>query len=132
MVDPAIRERAKELFVENGFTVQTILIMLDGEVSRKTIYNWKKEDNWGALRIQKVSKQLNRRQKLESLLDKYIEEAEINRNASIISSIKQIILSLRTSSTFEFTEEKVAKEDNVKRGLTEENLREIEKKLDIL
>lgn len=132
MADPAVRERAKELFVENGFAVNTILTMLDGEVSRKTIYNWKKEDNWGALRIQRVTKQLNRRQRLEALLDQLIDEAEIDKNPSRIFSIGKIIAALRTTSDFEFTEEKAAKEDNVKKGLTEENLREIEKKLGIL
>lgn len=132
MADPAVRERAKELFVENGFSVNTILTMLDGEVSRKTLYNWKKEDNWGSLRIQKVSKQATRRQRLEGLLDQLIDEAETAKNPSLIFSIGKIIQALRTTSDFEFTEEKAAKEDNVKKGLTEENLKEIEHKLGIL
>lgn len=132
MGDPAVREKAKELFVENGFGIDTILTVLDGEVSRKTLYNWRKEDRWGELRILRLKKQQTRRERLEALLDKLIDEAEVSTNPRLIFSIGKIIASLRSSSTFEFTEEKKEKEDSVKKGLTEENLKELETKLGVL
>jgi hypothetical protein len=132
MGDPAVREKAKELFVENGFGIDTILTVLDGEVSRKTLYNWRKEDRWGELRILRLKKQQTRRERLEALLDKLIDEAEVSTNPRLIFSIGKIIASLRTSSAFEFTEEKKEKEDSAKKGLTEENLKELETKLGVL
>jgi hypothetical protein len=132
MGDPAVREKAKELFVTNGFSMDTILTMLAGEVSRKTLYNWRNEDGWGQERINRTNKNQNRRERLEALLDKYINEAEAVSNPNLIFSIGKIITALKSTSTFEFTDEKKDKEANLKKGFTKENLESIEKELEIL
>lgn len=132
MGDPAIREKAKELFVVNGFSMDTILTMLDGEVSRKTLYNWRKKDGWGQQRINRSVKTQNRREKLEAILDKYINEAETVCNPNLIYSIGRIISALGQSSKFEFTDEKKDKEANLKKGFSKDNLELLEKELDVL
>jgi hypothetical protein len=132
MADPAVREKAKELFVVNGFSMDTILTMLDGEVARKTLYNWRKKDGWGQERINRSAKTQNRREKLEALLDKYIDEADTVSTPNLIFSIGKIITALKSTSTFEFTNEKKDKETNLKKGFTKENLESIEKELEIL
>ncbi|MBI1936670.1 MAG: hypothetical protein HYS25_00955 [Ignavibacteriales bacterium] len=132
MRDPAVREKAKELFVENGFSMDTILTLLDGEVSRKTLYNWREQDGWGELRISRAQRQQNRRQRLEALLDKLMDEAETATNPRLIFSIGKIIAALKSISTFEFTEEKQEKETTIKKGFTKDNLELLEKELGVL
>jgi len=132
MADPAVRKKAEELFVINGFSMETILTMLEGEVSRKTLYNWRKEDNWDEKRKARAAKIKNRRERLEALLDKLIEEAETITNPRLIFSIGKLVTALKSSSTFEFTEEKKEKSENVKKGWTKENLEEFEKQAGLL
>lgn len=132
MADPAVRAKAKELFVENGFSMATILTLLDGSVSRKTLYNWRKEDNWNDERIQKVATNANRRKNLEALLDKYIHEANSVTNGNLVFSIGKIVAALKSMSTFEFTDELEAKDENKKKGFSKENLEQIEKELGLL
>lgn len=129
MADPAVREKAKELFVQNGFSMDTILTMLDGEVSRKTLYNWRKEDNWDELRKNIAAKKQNRRERLEALLDRYIEQAEINLNPGTLFAIGKLITALKSANYIDFTDELAERDENNKKGLTKENLEKIEKEL---
>jgi len=39
-------EQAKELFVLKGLALDTIVGILNGKVSRKTLYNWKIDGQW--------------------------------------------------------------------------------------
>ena len=129
MADPALRERAKELFVQNGFSMDTILTMLEGEVTRKTLYNWSKEDGWKELRKNSVAKKQNRRERLESLLDRYIEQAEINLNPGTLFAIGKLMTALKSANYIDFTDELAEREENNKKGLSKENLEKIEKEL---
>lgn len=129
MADPALREKAKELFIQNGFSIDTILTMMDGEVSRKTLYNWSKEDGWKELRKNSVAKKQNRRERLEALLDKYIEQAEINLNPGTLFAIGKLMTALKSANYIDFTDELAEREENNKKGLSKENLEKIEKEL---
>jgi len=129
MADPAVRERAKELFVQNGFSMDTILTMLDGEVSRKTLYNYRKEDKWDELRKSIVAKKQNRRERLEALLDRYIGQAEINLNPATLFAIGKLITALKSANYIDFTDEIAERDENNKKGLSKDNLEKIEKEL---
>jgi hypothetical protein len=129
MPDPALKEKAKELFVTNGFSMNTILEMLNGEVARKTLYNWRKEENWEDERRQRAVRTQNRRERLEAALDRALDELEIKLDPKLIFAVGKLVAALKSSSTFEFTEEKKDKEDNKKKGLTPEALQEIESKI---
>ncbi len=129
MPDPALKEKAKNMFVINGFSMDTIETMMDGEVSRKTLYNWRKQDNWENLRRQRAIRTEGRRERLEAALDRALDELETVFDPKLVFSIGKLVAALKSSSTFEFTEEKKDKEDNKKQGFSEENLREIEKKI---
>ena len=39
-------EQAKELYVNKGLSLDTIVGILDKKVSRKTLYNWKMQGEW--------------------------------------------------------------------------------------
>jgi hypothetical protein len=126
--DPVLKEKAKEMFVVNGFSMDTICTMLP-EVSRKTLYNWRDKENWEAQRRERVVKVSNRRERLEEIVDRLLDELNVTLDPKLIFSLGKIIAALRTSSTFEFTDEKKAKETNQAKGLTPETLAEIEKKI---
>lgn len=126
--DPAIKEKAKELFVINGFSMETICTMIP-EVSRKTIYNWRKSEHWDLQRRERSVRTTNRRERLEATVDRLLDELDVKLDPKLIFSLGKIIAAIRASSTFEFTDEIKSKETNQAKGLTPETLDEIEKKI---
>lgn len=126
--DPAIKEKAKEMFVVNGFSMDTICTMLP-EVSRKTLYNWRDKENWESLRRDRVVKASTRRERLEEIVDRLLDELNVTLDPKLIFSLGKVIAAIRASSTFEFTDEIKAKENDQAKGLTPETLAEIEKKI---
>lgn len=125
--DPAIKEKARELFVVNGFSMETMTTMLP-EVSRKTLYNWRKEEHWDLQRRDRSVNTSNRREKLEAIVDRLLDELNVKLDPKLIFSLGKIIAAIRTSSTFEFVDEKKQKEINRDKGYSEDNLRELEEK----
>ncbi len=126
--DPVLKEKARELFVVNGFSMDTIQTMLP-DVSRKTLYNWRDKENWEAQRRERVIKTSNRRERLEQLIDKLLDELDVKMDPKLIFSLGKAVAALKSSSTFEFTEEKKEKQDDIKKGYSEENLKKIEQEL---
>jgi hypothetical protein len=107
--DAAMREKAKEMFVVNGFSMDTICTLMP-EVARKTLYNWREEDNWEEERKARVTKIKGRREKLEAALDELLEEFAVSKNPKLIFALGKIVAALKTTTTFKFTEEKESKE----------------------
>jgi DNA-binding transcriptional MocR family regulator len=125
MADPAVREKAKELFVANGFSMDTILTMLDGEVSRKTLYNWRKEDCWDEQRKDRAAKTKNRRERLETLLDQAINQAEVNITPGGLFAIGKLITALKSANFIDFTDEKENKIDDGPKEISQETILKI-------
>lgn len=132
MGDPAVREKAKQLFVDSGLSMDTIVKMLDGDVSRKTLYNWRKEDNWDKVRKAKVERTAKLRERLEKLLESAITDAETNLNPRSIFAVGKLVAALRSSVYVDFTDEKNEKEANLKKGFSKDNLEQIERELNVL
>lgn len=132
MGDPAVREKAKQLFVDSGLSMDTIVKMLDGDVSRKTLYNWRNEDNWDELRRAKVERTAKLRERLENLLENAITDAETNLNPRSIFAVGKLVAALRSSVYVDFTDEKNEKEANLKKGFSKDNLELLEKELGVL
>ncbi len=129
MTDPAIVEKAEELFVVKGFSMETILTMLGGEISRKTLYNIRNRNKWEEKRRERIVKTQNRRERLESALDRLLDEFETKPDPKLIFSIGKLVAALKSSSTFQFTEEKKGKDEEIKKGYSKENLEKLEKEL---
>jgi hypothetical protein len=129
MADPAVREKAKELFVTNGFCMDTILNMLAGEVSRKTLYNWRNEDKWEDQRKDRVFKTKNRRERLETLLDQAINEAEINITPSGLFAIGKLITALKSANYIDFSDEKDTKPDDRPKVITQDTISKIRREV---
>ena len=72
---PGLRTAAKILFVVKGSTVDEIVDMFKNQVSRKTLYNWKKTDGWDNERKLEVGIFIKFRSDLLKVIDKSIEGA---------------------------------------------------------
>ncbi len=129
MPDPALKEKAKEMFVINGFSMDTILTMMNGEVSRKTLYNWRKQEDWGSQRRARAEKTKSRRERLEALLDRTLDELEIKMDPKLIFSLGKVVAALKSSSTFQFTEEKKEDDEAKTQDISEETWNKIEERL---
>ena len=126
--DAALREKAKEMFVTNGFSMDTIQTMMP-EVSRKTIYNWRKEDNWEELRRSRVDRTKTRRERIEALIDRLLDEADVKVDPKLIFSIGKLVTALKSTTTFEFTEEKKADENKKEQEISDNTWAKIEERL---
>jgi DNA-binding transcriptional MocR family regulator len=125
MADPAVKEKAKELFVINGFSMDTILTMLNGEVSRKTLYNWRKEDNWEEQRKDRAVRTKNRIERLEALLDQAINQAEVNITPGGLFAIGKLITALKSANFIDFSDEKEKNIDDGPKEITPETILKI-------
>jgi hypothetical protein len=105
-------------------TIQTML----PEVSRKTLFNWRKQDNWEELRRARVVKSSTRRERLEASLDRALDELEVVFDPKLVFAVGKIIAALKSSSTFEFTEERKAKDNRKEREMSEDTWKEIEER----
>lgn len=126
--DVALKEKAREMFVVNGFSMDTIRTMLP-EISRKTLYNWRKEEHWDLQRRDRSVKIINRRERLESIVDRLLDELDVKIDPKLIFSLGKTIAAIRTSTAFEFSDEKKQKADSNEKGLSEKTLAEIEEKI---
>lgn len=131
MHDPALRIKAEEMFVLNGFSMESILTMLgdDVDVSRKTLYNWRQKDNWEEKRLVRVKRTTGRRERLEQALDEAINEYMVTKDPKLLFGIGKATAALKSMNTFQFTEEKKGTEDEIKKGYSPENLEKLEKEL---
>jgi hypothetical protein len=103
--DAALKEKAKELFVNNGFTIETILAMLP-EVSKKTLSNWCAEEGWENERRDRVVHKEGRRERIEGAIDRILDELDVRTDPKLIFSLGRLIAALKSASTIKFTEEK--------------------------
>ena len=131
MPDPALKEKVKELFVEKGLSIESILTMVNG-VSRKTLYNWRNEDEWDALRKSRIEKKTRIRDRLEALLERAISEAEANPTASNLFAVGKAMEAVRKASYVDFSDEKSEADAELKKGLTPERVKEIESKFGVM
>jgi len=131
MADPALKEKAKELFVEKGLSIESILTMLNG-VSRKTLYNWRNEEDWDNLRVSRVQRKINLRDRLEALLERAITEAETNLTANNLFAVGKAMEAIRKATYVDFSDEKSEADADVKKGLSPERVKEIEEKFGVM
>jgi hypothetical protein len=124
------KEKAKELYVTSGLTVPTITSLLP-EVSKYALFRWCKEGNWVKQRKERVVRTAGRRERIERALDSALDSLKDNYDPKLVRSISELAAVLKSTLTFEFTEETKQKVDNRKKGLTPEALKEIEEKLGI-
>jgi hypothetical protein len=126
--DAAIKEKAKDLYVINSLNVRTISTILP-EVPIGTLTTWCNDDKWVKQRKDRVAHTVRRREKIDRALDQALDSLNNKFDHKLVLSIDKLVAALKSTSTFEFTEELKQKPSNLKKGLSPENLKEIEEKL---
>ena len=132
MNDPAIREKAKHLFVDEGLGTGAIIKKIGGTITQQTINNWRKQDGWDETRKAKIERITNLRERLENLLECAITDAETNMNPKAIFTIGKLVAALRASTGINFSDERSLKEAEQKKKFTKDKLAELEKELGVL
>lgn len=122
-----IRDLAKDYYVEKGYSIPTILDLLDGKVTKKTVYNWRDEDKWIDLRRAKIKKSDIMKEKLEDLVMSAINEAEANPNPRTFFAVAKIIASYKAFSTTKFEEQEET--ESGEKTITPETIEKVSKLL---
>lgn len=87
-------EEAKRLFVVEGFSLDAIVGMLDKKVSRKTLFNWKREGEWDAKRKEYLAQSVGLRQQLKEIVDVTVKEAKAHPTSKTIRAMFQALVAL--------------------------------------
>ena len=125
-----IRILARDYYVKEGYSVDTIVRLLPAKVTRKTVYNWKAEENWDELRKRHLKRSDNIQERIYSILDKTLELAEEN------PSPKNMLAALRSFGLYKSlgttrSEIDNTEEENKPRGISERTKKLIEEKLGV-
>ncbi len=71
-------DQARRWYVEDGFTLDTIVGMLDGKVSRKTLYNWEQKFGWEEKRKAFLENNEDRKSQVITLERQLFNEVKAN------------------------------------------------------
>ena len=127
-----VRSLARDYYVKEGYSVDTIIRLLPKTVSRKTVYNWKTEENWDELRKRHLKRSDNIQERIYSILDKTFDVAEEN------PSPKNLLAAARAFGLYNGLGKSRAeidgtnKEDDKPKGISERTKKLIEDKLGVI
>jgi hypothetical protein len=88
-------EDAKRLYVFEGFSLDTVCELLKGNVSRKTLYNWKEAHGWDEKRKKHVESSENIAVDLQELVKKSIFQYQADPTAHNMFAVHKAITSLK-------------------------------------
>lgn len=87
-------EDAKRMYVNQGFDLDTIAKLLQKQVSRRTLYNWKQNNAWDESRKKFLASQEGIQDELVELLKATVKEARANPTPHNIYSVVKMISAL--------------------------------------
>jgi len=125
-----MKEQAKDFYVKHGFTIATILKVMEGEVTRKTLYNWKEKDNWDELRRKELKESESFIDDLKELARAAIRNAKADPTARNIFAAAKAIGALKTFKDVKPIIDEVPEEEvNKPRAISEETFEKLEQEL---
>ena len=95
MKSAALYEEAKRLYVYEGFSLDAIVDLLKGQVSRKTLYNWKIKNEWDKQREQFIKQNEDLASELLDIARRTIKEAKANPTPHNIYAVVKAISALK-------------------------------------
>lgn len=123
-----LREQAKDLYVNSGFGIDTILNVLENSPSRKTLYNWKNEDNWDELRRNQFKRNEDIKEDLYELTLQAINEARTNPSPRNLFAVAKMVGVLKTLQTIKLDDdEESAEEKNKPKAISPDTIKMIER-----
>ncbi len=120
-------EEAKRLYVVEGFSLDAIVGMLNGKVSRKTLYNWKVQGNWDEKRREYLQQTKDLYEEILEIARLTIKEAKANPTPHNIYAMSKAIAALKQYQGVKLIEEETTPEE--RKGLTQDAIRQIEKEV---
>jgi len=90
-----LRNEARDYFVNHNFGIETILKIFGKDVSRKTLYNWRKEDDWDGQRKAIASENEILSADLLDLTRTVVAEAKANPTSKHIAAVAKMVGVLR-------------------------------------
>lgn len=120
-------EEAKRLYVNDGFSVDAIEKMLKKEVSRRTLFTWKTENNWDEQRRKYLNTTKSIQDDILEITRLAIQEAKAQPSAHNIYAVVKAVSALKqlTGITLDEANEK----DEKPKTITNDTIANIQKLL---
>lgn len=122
-------EEARRLYVQEGFSLDTIVGMLGKNVSRKTLYNWKETYEWDKKRREYVEQTKELHLEIRELVKLTLQNAKANPTPKNLSSFARAIAAMKVYEGVKLLEEETTPKE--RQELTKEIIEKIEKDLNI-
>jgi hypothetical protein len=124
-------EEAKRLFVVEGFSLDAIVGMLNGKVSRKTLFNWKVEGQWESKRKEYLEQTKDLHAQLKDIVDITVKEAKARPSSKNIRAMFQALAALDKYTGMKLSKGDAPEADpsEIARALSPETLDYIKKAL---
>ena len=84
-------EDAKRLYIEQGMSLDTIVNVLKGNVSRKTLFNWKTEHKWDEAAKARKETNLNLQDNAIDMLNTALQQYQNEHNSKNLKDVETAI-----------------------------------------
>lgn len=105
MKNAVVYEEAKRLYVHSGLSVEMIAELLKEKVSKRTIFNWKQENNWDEQRTRAVEVTGDIQAELTEIVKLSIQRVKEEPSAQNIFALIKAILALKSLQGIRFEDE---------------------------
>ncbi len=123
-------EEAQRLFVQEGFSLDTITGMFGKNVSRKTLFNWKKEGEWEEKRRRYVEQTKELREEIRELAKLTLKNAKANPTPKNLLAFARAISALKAYDGVKLIEDETTTSE--RKELTGDIVSKIEKDLGLV
>lgn len=131
MKDSATRELARDYYIKNGFSIDTIIELLPHKVSRKTLYNWMNEENWEEARRRHLKKSIEIEERIYDILQTAMLKAQENPSPKNLLSLTRAFGLFKSMDAVRKEVDGSSREEEIRKGLSDKTVRLIEEKLGV-
>jgi hypothetical protein len=118
---------AQRLYVQEGLSLDAIVGILTGKVSRKTLYNWKVSGDWDTKRRNYLKENQTMYDDLQDLARQTIREAKADPSPHKVFAMAKAISALKMYQAVDILEKETTPVERA--GLTEATIRKIEEEV---
>ena len=123
-------DEAERLYVREGFSLDTIVGMLGKKVSRKTLFNWKKDHEWEVKRKTYIEETKDLRDEIREIAKLTIKEAKERPTPKNLLAMMRAIAALKNYDGIKLLEDETTPRE--RKELTADAVKEIEQKLGLV
>lgn len=120
-------DEAQRLYVNEGLSLDAIVGVLAGRVSRKTLYNWKAQGDWDTKRKNYLKETKDLYSQLLEIARRMLKETLANPTSKNVNAAFNAVSRLLPKDGTRIIEEETTAAE--RKGLTEEAVKQIEKEV---